>query len=171
MTTVAQPVFTPELALAVRDLLLQNLRHEFETTKKVIAAVPEDKCNYRPDPKSKSARELAWHLASAELMFLQGVANLKFVAGAPPEEPQTIAGISRWYEQQFPAVSETIANLRGDQLLTPVEFHGMLNLPAFQYLLLTVTHSVHHRGQLATYLRPMGSKVPSIYGGSADTQG
>ena len=28
--------------------------------------------------------------------------------------------------------------------------------------------SVHHRGQLSTYLRPMGSKVPSIYGGSAD---
>jgi uncharacterized damage-inducible protein DinB len=29
-------------------------------------------------------------------------------------------------------------------------------------------HSIHHRGELATYLRPMGSKVPSIYGGSYD---
>jgi uncharacterized damage-inducible protein DinB len=28
---------------------------------------------------------------------------------------------------------------------------------------------VHHRGQLSTYLRPMGGKVPAIYGPSADT--
>jgi uncharacterized damage-inducible protein DinB len=27
---------------------------------------------------------------------------------------------------------------------------------------------IHHRGQLSTYLRPMGSKVPQIYGPSAD---
>jgi uncharacterized damage-inducible protein DinB len=31
-----------------------------------------------------------------------------------------------------------------------------------------LNHGIHHRGQLMTYLRPMGSKVPSIYGGSAD---
>ena len=30
--------------------------------------------------------------------------------------------------------------------------------------------AVHHRGQLSTYIRPMGGKVPSIYGPSADTQ-
>jgi hypothetical protein len=27
---------------------------------------------------------------------------------------------------------------------------------------------IHHRGQLSTYLRPMGSTVPAIYGPSAD---
>ena len=27
---------------------------------------------------------------------------------------------------------------------------------------------VHHRGQLSTYLRPMGARVPAIYGPSAD---
>jgi uncharacterized damage-inducible protein DinB len=31
--------------------------------------------------------------------------------------------------------------------------------------------AIHHRGQLTTYLRPMGSKVPSIYGPSADDPG
>ena len=30
--------------------------------------------------------------------------------------------------------------------------------------------AIHHRGQLATYLRGMGAKVPSIYGPSADEQ-
>ena len=30
-------------------------------------------------------------------------------------------------------------------------------------------HSIHHRGQLSMYLRPMGAKVPSIYGESYDS--
>ena len=30
--------------------------------------------------------------------------------------------------------------------------------------------AIHHRGQLTTYLRAMGAKVPSIYGPSADTK-
>ncbi|MGE5735968.1 MAG: DinB family protein [Acidobacteriota bacterium] len=36
------------------------------------------------------------------------------------------------------------------------------------YLGFLNNHSIHHRGELATYLRPMGSKCPSIYGGSYD---
>ena len=31
--------------------------------------------------------------------------------------------------------------------------------------------AIHHRGQLSSYLRPMGAKVPSIYGPSADDPG
>ena len=54
------------------------------------------------------------------------------------------------------------------QLATPVNFLGLFNFPAYVYLGLVNNHSIHHRGQLSTYLRPMGSKVPSIYGGSAD---
>jgi uncharacterized damage-inducible protein DinB len=42
-------------------------------------------------------------------------------------------------------------------------------MPAALYLEFTVKHSVHHRGQLSTYLRPMGSKVPAIYGESYDS--
>ena len=40
--------------------------------------------------------------------------------------------------------------------------------PAIVYLNFALVHGVHHRGQLSGYLRPMGGKVPSIYGGSAD---
>jgi len=54
------------------------------------------------------------------------------------------------------------------QLATPVDFDDVCKMPAVFYLGFVNNHSVHHRGQLAAYLRPMGSKVPSIYGGSAD---
>jgi uncharacterized damage-inducible protein DinB len=44
----------------------------------------------------------------------------------------------------------------------------VFNLPAVLYLGFLNNHTIHHRGELSTYLRPMGSKVPSIYGGSYD---
>jgi uncharacterized damage-inducible protein DinB len=44
----------------------------------------------------------------------------------------------------------------------------MFQLPAVTYLNFLLHHSIHHRGQLSMYLRPMGAKVPSIYGESYD---
>jgi uncharacterized damage-inducible protein DinB len=55
-----------------------------------------------------------------------------------------------------------------EQLATPVDFAGVFKMPAVFYLGFVNNHSVHHRGQLPAYLRPMGSMVPSIYGRSAD---
>jgi uncharacterized damage-inducible protein DinB len=43
-------------------------------------------------------------------------------------------------------------------------------MPAVNFVSMAVKHSVHHRAQLSTYLRPMGGKVPGIYGPTADTQ-
>ena len=61
-----------------------------------------------------------------------------------------------------------VAAMTAEQLMTPVEFFGVFNFPAVMYLGFLNNHSIHHRGELSTYLRPMGSKVPSIYGGSYD---
>jgi uncharacterized damage-inducible protein DinB len=44
----------------------------------------------------------------------------------------------------------------------------MMKQPSVTYLGFANNHSIHHRGQLASYLRACGSKVPAIYGGSAD---
>jgi uncharacterized damage-inducible protein DinB len=61
-----------------------------------------------------------------------------------------------------------VAEMSAEQLMTPVNFFGVFNFPAVLYLGFLNNHSIHHRGELTTYLRPMGSKVPSIYGGSYD---
>jgi uncharacterized damage-inducible protein DinB len=58
--------------------------------------------------------------------------------------------------------------MTGDELAKIVDFYGMFQLPAAAYLNFANVHCIHHRGQLSAYLRPMGGKVPSIYGGSAD---
>ena len=58
---------------------------------------------------------------------------------------------------------------RREQLTNPIDFRGIITLPAVTFLMIGLKHSIHHRGQLSMYLRPMGAKVPSIYGESYDS--
>ncbi len=159
----------PEFAVAFRDMELANLKQESATTRRVIQAVPDARKDYRPDPKYMTAHELAWHIVSAEVSLLEGVAARQFATGGPrPEKPGTIADILAWYDGHLPKTLDKVKAMSGPELTTIVEFAGVMKFPAVAYLRLVDVHSVHHRGQLSTYLRPMGAKVPSIYGPSAD---
>jgi uncharacterized damage-inducible protein DinB len=60
--------------------------------------------------------------------------------------------------------------MSGEKLGNVIDMFGMIKLPGVNFLSMAAKHSVHHRGQLSTYLRPMGGTVPGIYGPSADTQ-
>ena len=161
---------TPEFALGLRHLMLDGLNREFETTKKVIAVIPDSKFDYKPDPNARSAWELAWHLASAEVQMLAGIADMKFTMEEPnpADKPSNTAELTAWYEKHFKQESARIAGLSAGQLMTRVDFFGAFNMPDVFYLGFVNNHSIHHRGALATYLRPMGAKIPSIYGGSYD---
>jgi uncharacterized damage-inducible protein DinB len=157
---------SPDQAKGLSLFLLAALEQESVTTRKVLAAVPEDKADYRPHPTNKSARELAIHIPTSEVWFLNGIATGNF----PMEEgPQfkTVAEALAFYEREFPAALEKVKQLSGEQMAAIVDFFGM-KFPNVIYLNFCQVHSIHHRGQLSSYLRPMGSKVPSIYGGSAD---
>lgn len=160
---------TPEQAAVVADFLLASFENEGKTTRKVIAAVPEDKHDYRPDPNARTAFELAWHLAQADIYFLNGVASGDFAKRVErPAEVKTIADIVAWHERNLPEALAKVRALPPEKLAQPIDFHGFFNLTAIQYLMIRNNHGIHHRGQLATYLRPMGAKVPKIYGGSFD---
>ncbi len=161
---------TPEFILGYRALMLDGLAREAEITKKVLAAIPEGKRDYRPDPHARTAWDLAWHIANTDVQFLDGIADLKFNMANPSEadKPKTVAEVVDWYDRNMKRGLQRVRALSAEQLLTPVEFFGVFNFPAAFYLGFLNNHSIHHRGELATYLRPMGSRVPSIYGGSYD---
>lgn len=161
---------TPEFATNYRDMMLQTLANEAQITSKILAAIPEGKKDYRPDPNARSAWELAWHLANTDVQFLDGIADGEFKMESPDEahKPKTVADVVRWYDENMARGFDRIRNLSGEQLTRPLEFFGVFNLPAAFYLGFLNNHSIHHRGQLSTHLRPMGSKCPSIYGGSYD---
>ena len=159
---------TPEFVLGYRAMMLDGIAREAEITKKVIAAVPDAKSDYRPDPNARTAKELAWHIANSDIQFLDGIADVKFTMESPEHKPQTSAEIAAWYDANIKRGVARVQAMTPEQLLTPVNFYNVFNLPAVLYLGFLNNHSIHHRGELATYLRPMGSKVPSIYGGSYD---
>jgi uncharacterized damage-inducible protein DinB len=160
----------PEQATFLLQTTLPSLKNEYKITCKVIEAIPLDQGDYRPDPASMSGLELAWHIASAENMFLDAVASGEFTygGGARPDSIRNSAGVLSWYTQSFDANFKRLTEMSSDQLLKVVDFHGMFQFPAVMYLQFNLHHSIHHRGQLSAYLRPMGAKVPSIYGESYD---
>jgi len=160
-----------EFAAGYRDMMLQGLASEMNTTKKVIAAIPDAKRDHKPDPKARSAWELAWHLVSVDVQFINEIVEGKFsMEPRYKDEPKTVAEMVEWYDKNFTQGMEKVRTMTPEQLLTIVDFYGAFQLPTFVYLGFLNNHSIHHRGELATYLRPMGSKVPCIYGPSADEE-
>lgn len=164
----AQQGPTPEFAQAYRDMMLMGLANEMKTTKRVLTAVPDNNREYRPDPNARTAADLSKHIAGVDVWFLNGIADGKFAMEEEGEVPNTSAELGEWYEQNFTRAAERVRGMNPEQLLKPIDFMGVFNLPAVFYLGFLNNHSIHHRGELATYLRPMGSKCPSIYGGSYD---
>jgi uncharacterized damage-inducible protein DinB len=147
------------------------MESEYQTTAKVIGAVPEDRKDYKPDEKSRSAWELATHLATSDVWFLDSIIKGSF--SMDPNEPgyqglNTVADLVTFYNREVPARIAKLRALPAEKLLQTVDFFGILQWPNAAYVGFAQNHSVHHRGQLASYLRAMGGKVPSIYGGSAD---
>ena len=158
---------------AVADFLIADFQNEMQTTLRVLAAVPTHHLDYRPDPKSKTALGLVRHLALEDEWLLNCIANGAFTP--PPEDSDTCGimspadGISR-YQQVVPAALARVSAMSGEELTVVIDLFGMIQAPGINFLAMTTKHSVHHRGQLSTYLRAMGGTVPGIYGPSADTQ-
>lgn len=161
---------TPEQAAFLLDIFLPAVEKESLTTRRVIQAVPSDKCAYRPHPDSRSALELAWHIACCDIWFFDGFLqqNFEMEDDSMPADFKDTADILLWYEDSFPSKLEEVRKLSPEFWATSLPFFGIYNFPAAMYLQFMLSHTIHHRGQLAAYLRPMGARVPNIYGGSFD---
>ncbi len=162
----------PEIAnYLLHSVYLPRLKNEQRTTTSVIEAIPLDKGDYRPDPVSKSAIDLAWHIVVTEARFLDAVADGQFdLTPRPrPDSVRNSADIAAWYAENFGPRFDKVSKLSNEQLMKMIDFRGMFQQPAVMYLPFLLHHSVHHRGQLSVYLRPMGAKVPAIYGESYDS--
>ena len=165
-----QPLESEQAMFLLQRMALPALKNEHRTTRKIIEAVPLDKGDYRPDPVSKTAFELAWHIAAAENWFLESVISgeFKLPGAGRPDSIRNSADVARWYAEAFEKNFERLTQLSGEQLTKVLDFRGLFQNPAVVYLQVALNHSIHHRGQLTAYLRPMGAKVPSIYGESYD---
>jgi uncharacterized damage-inducible protein DinB len=160
-------------AKTVADFVIAEFTQEMQTTLSVIGAVPKDRLDYRPDAKAKSGLGLVRHITLEDEWILNSIANGEF---APPPDDSDACGIMTpadavaRYKVKVPAALDRVRAMSGEQLVKVLDLLGMVQAPAVNFISMAAKHSVHHRGQLSTYLRPMGGKVPGIYGPTADTQ-
>jgi uncharacterized damage-inducible protein DinB len=165
------PNLQPEQAMAALHMALPAIQKEQQTTRSVIEAIPLNNGDYRPEAVAKTALDLAWHIVAAEHRFYSGVAagEFDFTPRHRPEDVKNSADIAKLYGEMSAKDLEALKKMSGEELAKMIDFRGMFQLPAVGFLDLGLRHSIHHRGQLSTYLRPAGGKVPAIYGESYDS--
>ena len=160
---------TAEQASFLLQSYLGTLKNEARITTQVLAAVPADKAEYRPDPVSMSAMELVRHIANADNKFLEAVATGVFdPTPGIPDAATTTAAIAAWYGERHARNFAALTRATPEQLLKVLDFRGLMR-PAVVFLSIGLHHTIHHRGQLSSYLRSMGAKVPAMYGESYDS--
>lgn len=155
-----------------RDFFAQMISGEFERFRNVIAALPADKLDYKPDPKARTAGELVGHMIGhnedlVELMT-KGHINHRMTV-----EFQSLDDAVSKFEKSYREVEAGLKAISEEAWMKAGDFkvgdHVAMSAPAQSLAWMLFMDSVHHRGQLSTHIRPMGGKVPSIYGPSADS--
>lgn len=165
---------SPQEARTIANYLAADFAQEIPTTVRVIEAAPSDKLDHSPDSKSKSALALIRHIVIDDAWFFNSIANGAFAPGGNDQSDacgiMTPADGAAKYKELVPAAIERVKALPDEKLAEEIDFFGMMKLPAAVLIGLAMKHSIHHRGQLSTYLRAMGGKVPGIYGPSGDSE-
>ena len=154
-----------------KELFLRFWEREAPATRKVISRIPQGTSDYKPEPKSRTAREIAWLMVIEEKVLAEGLEK-GTIEWQDFETPATVEEILATYDSNHDDISKRLHAL--DHSAWEKEFrfiYGEYEISrgtGYHFAWEFLFDTVHHRGQLSTYLRPMGSTVPSIYGPSAD---
>jgi uncharacterized damage-inducible protein DinB len=154
-----------------KALFLSFWDKEAPATRKVLSRIPQARCDYKPDPKSRNARDLAWLIVLEELFLIDGLEKGAFdwIEKSAPATVDEILAIYDAHHDDITARMKAVPTVTWETTV-PFLFQGqeVMRVTGLQSCWGTLFDQVHHRGQLSTYLRPMGSTVPQIYGPSAD---
>ncbi|HKW99601.1 MAG TPA: DinB family protein [Bryobacteraceae bacterium] len=156
-----------------REFFVERRRAEFPVFMRVLKALPKDKLSYRPHERSPSAEQLVWTLTFELQACLDVVINhrAEWKSLPPPPFDQMLETFERCSNE----LTDRVARMDEESWNRTAQFYyngKMVNeQPAGTFLWFILFDAIHHRGQLSAYLRPMGGKVPAIYGPSADERG
>ncbi len=157
-----------------QEFFASRLKAEAPAFFKVIKALPAERADYRPHPASRSAAELAWMLAESARSAVTLVDKHR-ADWSNPKAAGDVAAAAVVLDKAQAQLIERVAHLDKAAWERDAEFamdgHVAWKAPLGEMLWGLLFDAIHHRGQLSTYIRPMGGKVPSIYGPSADDPG
>jgi uncharacterized damage-inducible protein DinB len=159
--------------MTLREFHLQTRKNELPAFQRVLKALPLDQMHYSPHEKSQSATRIVWTLISESHACSALIETGKIVfENVPPPEPERLLPMfTESYEKllgQIARMDEAAWNRIGQFI---VGGRVVMEQPTGNILWMFLLDAIHHRGQLSTYIRPMGGKVPSIYGPSGDDPG
>ena len=173
---------TPSIGreLSSRQFFSQRWEQEHPAFVKVFRALPPARLDYRPHPQSRSAGELVALIVSAQQSCIELCANRKSLySGLRWQQASGLGTLTEMidaYERgqlefgnRFRSMDDRDWNhpawlIQGtEEILLKDTVGGLLWIALFDL--------IHHRGQLSSYIRPMGGRVPSIYGPSGDEPG
>lgn len=158
---------------------LSELAHEIATTRRVLERLPGDRLDYKPHPRSMSLGDLAVHLTE---IVRWGTVTLETEECSidpdayRPAKATSAADLVARLDAAAAAFEHALGAASPSAFLAPWRLvsggHVAFELPRAAVLRSMIfNHLVHHRGQLAVYLRLLDVPVPSIYGPSADERG
>jgi len=175
-TTATFPAWAERVQAVTKAQFLDLYEAEHATTMKVLRAYPRDELDFKPHPRSNTARELAWLFVLerqlGKMVFQDAFANGVPAGQAPPSPPESWDELLAVLEQAHREFGDLVRGMSAEQLSERVHFMvapktlGLVPRLWFAWFLLH--DEIHHRGQFSVYLRMVGGKVPSIYGPSAD---
>lgn len=162
--------------MAIKDALLPEFDHEIAVARKVLERVAQDKLAWKPHDRSMPLGRLATHVAEIP-HWAQTILNEPEFNMTPgsyqPQEKSTLADILALFDENTGKARASLASKSDAELMSSWSFKQdgkeVFAMPrAAAWRSFVMNHMIHHRGQLSVYLRLTGSKVPSLYGPSAD---
>jgi uncharacterized damage-inducible protein DinB len=165
--------------MSIAQSLLPEFDQEMANTRKALERLPEDKLEWKPDPKSMTLGRLAGHVAEMPNWAAMTVSTESLDIN-PGGKRSFEAMVATSREQVLEVFDKNVADARkaiegvSDQALMEnwrllSDGHEILSMPRAAVLRsLAMNHLIHHRGQLTVYYRLVGVAVPGMYGPSAD---
>lgn len=155
-----------------REFYLERRRVEVPVFLNVLKALPGDTLSYKPHERSPSAEQVVWTMAKELKSCLDAATQYKaeWISQEPPPLKEMLELFERWSNQ----LTERVEDMDDASWNRVAQFYYngkvVSEQPVGQFLWYILFDAIHRRGQLSAYLRPMGGKVPSIYGPSADSR-
>lgn len=158
------------------DSLIDELRQEAVTTKRVLERIPEAKLSWKPHETSMSLGQLSLHVASIPgnvTRLAQLDAFDASEANFIPPQPESVDQILSAFDESLNSAESYLSGLDNKAATDPWRLTSkgeeVFSMPRISMLrTIMLNHWYHHRGQLAVYLRLLEVPVPVIYGRSAD---
>ena len=160
--------------MSIAAAYLAEFTNELNTTRKFLERLPEDKLSWKPHEKSKTAGNLALHMATLPALLAQAALEDEWT---PPiggtAEPTSVKQVLDALEESSQVVRAVLPRLDDARMAETwrmtMDGKELFALPRAAFLRsILFNHWYHHRGQFGVYLRLLGCQVPSSYGPSGD---